>query len=257
MVSQDLKTQLSGINPRKDGRLPDQMRPVRIVPGFVELSAGSALIEMGKTRVLCTASVEEKLPRWLYQAQLNQGAKTGWITAEYSILPGAGPTRTQRESTTGKKSGRTYEIQRLIGRSLRTVVDLRALGPRTIWIDCDVIQADGGTRTAAVTGGFVALMRALKDLKGQGLIDRIPIKNYLAAVSVGVRNGDVLLDLDYDEDKDVDVDCNVVMTEIGTFIEIQGTGERVGFSREQFTRMLDYASPAIQKLIVLQKEACR
>lgn len=242
---------------RKAGRKADQLRPVKIIPGFVELSAGSALIEMGKTRVLCTASVEEKVPRWLHQAQLKQREKSGWVTAEYSILPGAGPYRTQRESTTGKKSGRTYEIQRLIGRSLRTVVDLKELGPRTIWIDCDVIQADGGTRTAAVTGGFVALLKALMNLKSKGQLAKIPIKEYLAAVSIGVRDGEILLDLDYDEDKDVDVDCNVVMTESGTFIEVQGTGEKRGFSRDQLTKMLDYAEPAIQELIALQKSACK
>jgi len=239
---------------RKDGRKADQLRTVKIIPGFVELSAGSALIEMGKTRVLCTASVEEKVPRWLHQAQLKQKQKSGWVTAEYSILPGAGPYRTQRESTTGKKSGRTYEIQRLIGRSLRTVVDLKELGPRTVWIDCDVIQADGGTRTAAVTGGFVALMNAMIKLKARGRIEKIPIKEHLAAVSIGIRDGEVLLDLDYDEDKDVDVDCNVVITESGEFIEIQGTGEKRGFSRVQLTKMLDYAEPAIQELIALQKK---
>ncbi len=241
---------------RKDGRKADQLRTVKIIPGFVELSAGSALIEMGKTRVLCTASVEEKVPRWLHQAQLKQKEKSGWVTAEYSILPGAGPYRTQRESTTGKKSGRTYEIQRLIGRSLRTVVDLKELGPRTVWIDCDVIQADGGTRTAAVTGGFVALMNAMIKLKARGRIEKIPIKEHLAAVSIGIRDGEVLLDLDYDEDKDVDVDCNVVITESGEFIEIQGTGEKRGFSRVQLTKMLDYAEPAIQELIALQKSVC-
>jgi ribonuclease PH len=259
MVSEDIKIQLSGVKmkkERKDNRGDDQLRPVKIVPGFVELSAGSALIDMGKTRVLCTASVEGKVPRWLHQAQLKQREKSGWVTAEYSILPGAGPYRTQRESTTGRKSGRTYEIQRLIGRSLRTVVDLKELGPRTVWIDCDVIQADGGTRTASVTGGFVALMKALQNLKSKGMIDKIPIKEHLAAVSIGVRDGEVLLDLDYDEDKDVDVDCNVVMTESGKFIEIQGTGEKRGFSREQLTKMLDYAEPAIHELIKLQKLVC-
>lgn len=238
---------------RKDGRPADQMRPVKIVPGFVELPAGSAMIEMGKTRVLCTASVDERVPRWLHQTQLKQREKSGWITAEYSILPGAGPSRTTRESTSGRKSGRTYEIQRLIGRSFRTVVDLKKLGPRTIWIDCDVLQADGGTRTAAVTGGFVALMMALASLKRAGLISAVPVKEYLAAVSVGIRGGEVLLDLDYEEDSAVDVDCNVVMTESGELIEIQGTGEKGTFSREQLMEMLDYAGPAIQELIKLQK----
>ncbi|MEA1926623.1 MAG: ribonuclease PH [Candidatus Auribacterota bacterium] len=240
---------------RKDNRRVDQLRPVKIIPGFVELPAGSALIEMGKTRVLCTASVEAKVPRWLHQAQLKQREKSGWVTAEYSILPGAGPHRTQRASSTGRKSGRTYEIQRLIGRSFRSVVDLKKLGPRTIWIDCDVIQADGGTRTASITGGFVALMKALESLREKGLIKEIPVQEHLAAISIGVRDGEVILDLDYDEDKEVDVDCNVVMTEGGELIEVQGTGEKKGFSREQLAKMLDYADPAIQELIKLQKSA--
>ena len=240
---------------RKDGRRVDQLRPVKIVPGFVQLPSGSALIEMGETRVICTASVENRLPRWLHQSQLKSSEKSGWITAEYSILPGAGPSRTPRETTSGRKSGRTYEIQRLIGRSFRAVVDLKKLGPRTVWIDCDVIQADGGTRVAAVTGGFVALMEALTALKHEGLITENPIKEYLAAVSVGIRGGEVLLDLDYAEDSEVDVDCNVVMTESGELIEIQGTGEKKTFSREQLMEMLDYAGPAIQELIALQKNA--
>ena len=233
------------------------MRPVKIVPGFVQLPAGSALIEMGKTRVICTASVEDRLPRWLHQAQLKSSEKSGWITAEYSILPGAGPSRTPREATLGRKSGRTYEIQRLIGRSFRAVVDLKKLGSRTVWIDCDVIQADGGTRAAAVTGGFVALMEALTALKRDGLITEIPVKEYLAAVSVGIRGGEVLLDLDYAEDNTVDVDCNVVMTESGELIEIQGTGEKKTFSREQLMEMLDYAGNAIKELIVLQRETLK
>lgn len=231
------------------------MRPVKIVPGFVQLPPGSALIEMGETRVICTASVEDRLPRWLHQSQLKSSEKSGWITAEYSILPGAGPSRTPRETTSGRKSGRTYEIQRLIGRSFRAVVDLKKLGPRTVWVDCDVIQADGGTRAAAVTGGFVALMEALTALKHERLITEIPVREYLAAVSVGIREGEVLLDLDYAEDSAVDVDCNVVMTESGELIEIQGTGEKKTFSREQLMAMLDYAGPAIQELIALQKNA--
>ncbi|MFH1037584.1 MAG: ribonuclease PH [PVC group bacterium] len=240
---------------RKDGRKNDELRPVKIMPGFVEMAAGSALVEMGRTRVVCTASAEDRLPPWLHQAQLKSPDKQGWITAEYSILPGAGPRRTAREATTGKRSGRTLEIQRLIGRSLRSVADLKKLGPRTVWIDCDVIQADGGTRAAAVTGGFVALMSALNSLKEDGVITELPIREHLAAVSAGIRDGEVLLDLDYEEDSAVDVDCNVVMTESGELIEVQGTGEKRGFSREQLTQMLDAAGRAIRELIVFQKEA--
>ncbi len=240
---------------RKDGRKNDELRPVKIVPGFVEMAAGSALVEMGRTRVVCTASVEDRLPPWLHQAQLKSPEKRGWITAEYSILPGAGPRRTVREATTGKRSGRTLEIQRLIGRSLRSVADLKKLGPRTVWIDCDVIQADGGTRAASVTGGFVALVLALEKMKEEGLIDAVPVREHLAAVSAGIRDGEVLLDLDYEEDSTVDVDCNVVMMENGELIEVQGTGEKRGFSREQLSKMLDVAAAAIQKLISLQKKA--
>ena len=169
---------------------------MKIVPGYVEMPPGSALIEMGKTRVVCTASVEDRLPAWLYQSQLKSSAKSGWITSEYSILPGAGPVRGRREATLGKASGRTLEIQRLIGRSLRAVADLKVLGPRTVWVDCDVIQADGGTRAAAITGGFVALVLALRALKEEGVIPEVPIQEHLAAVSVGVRQGEVILDLD-------------------------------------------------------------
>ncbi len=233
------------------------MRPVKIVPGYVEMPAGSALIEMGKTRVLCTASVEDRLPAWLHQAQLKSPEKCGWITAEYSILPGAGSRRTRREATAGKASGRTLEIQRLIGRSLRAVADLKALGPRTVWVDCDVIQADGGTRTAAITGGYVALASALRALKVDGVIAEIPLREHLAAVSVGVRGGEVLCDLDYPEDSDAEVDCNVVMTEGGELVEVQATGERKTFRRDRLDLMLDYAAAAIGELIRLQKQALR
>ncbi len=242
---------------RPDGRKAQELRPVRIVPGYVELPAGSALIEMGKTRVICTASVEDRLPAWLHQAQLKSPEKSGWVTAEYSILPGAGPRRTRREATAGKTSGRTLEIQRLIGRSLRAVADLKALGPRTVWVDCDVIQADGGTRTAAITGGFVALVSALRALEVDGVITGIPVREYLAAVSVGVRGGEVICDLDYLEDRDADADCNVVMTESGELVEVQATGEQKTFPRERLDRMLDYAATAIGELIRLQKQALR
>lgn len=242
---------------RADGRKCEELRPVKIVPGYVELPAGSALIEMGKTRVICTASVEDRLPAWLHQAQLKSPEKSGWITAEYSILPGAGPRRKIREATAGKASGRTLEIQRLIGRSFRSVADLSVLGPRTIWVDCDVIQADGGTRSAAITGGFVALVSALKALNDGGVIPEIPIREHLAAVSVGVRGGEVILDLDYLEDSDADVDCNVVMTENGELVEVQATGEKKSFPRDHLDLMLDYAAAGAAELIQLQKEALR
>jgi ribonuclease PH len=242
---------------RPDGRKAEELRPVRIVPGYVEMPAGSALVEFGKTRVICTASVEDRVPAWLHQAQLKNPEKSGWITAEYSILPGAGSRRTRREATAGKASGRTLEIQRLIGRSFRAVADLKALGPRTVWVDCDVIQADGGTRTAAITGGFVDLVSALRALKDDGVIPEIPIAGHLAAVSVGVRKGEVILDLDYLEDSDADVDCNVVMTENGELVEVQATGEKKTFPREHLDLMLDYAGDAIGELIRLQKEALR
>ncbi len=230
---------------------------MKIAPGYVELPAGSALIELGKTRVICTASVEERLPAWLHQAQLKSPAKSGWITAEYSILPGAGPRRKTRETTMGKASGRTMEIQRLIGRSFRSVADLSVLGPRTVWVDCDVIQADGGTRSAAITGGFVALLTALRGLRDEGIIPEIPIRQHLAAVSVGVRGGEVILDLDYLEDSDAEVDCNVVMTENGELVEVQATGEKNSFPRDHLDLMLDYAAAGIGELIKLQKEALR
>lgn len=227
------------------------------MPGYVEFPPGSALIEMGKTRVVCTASVEERLPAWLYQSQLKSHEKSGWITSEYSILPGAGPVRGRREATLGKATGRTLEIQRLIGRSLRAVADLKVLGPRTVWVDCDVIQADGGTRSAAITGGFVALLSALKGLKNDGVITEIPIREHLAAVSVGVRRGEVILDLDYLEDSEAEVDCTVVMTESGELAEVQATGEKKTFPRAHLDLMLDYAAAAIKGLIRLQKEALR
>ena len=239
---------------RADGRKNDQLRKVRIVPDFVEMPPGSALIEMGKTRVICTASVEKKLPQWLYREQLEQKKKSGWITAEYSLLPGAGSSRTFREAVSGKQSGRTMEIQRMIGRAFRSVVDLSRLGARTIWIDCDVVQADGGTRVAAVTGGLVALIEALKSLRKQGIFSELPLKEHLAAVSVGIKNNEILLDIDYLEDKMVDVDINVVMTESGQLVEIQGTAERHPFSPQQLMEVVRVAEKGIRELIEIQKE---
>ncbi|MDD2586078.1 MAG: ribonuclease PH [Syntrophomonadaceae bacterium] len=232
---------------RPNDRLNDQMRPVNIIPGFTKYPDGSVLMEAGNTRVICSAMVEDKVPPFL------KGAGSGWITAEYSLLPFSTETRTQREATKGKISGRTSEIQRLIGRALRAVVDLTKLGERTIWIDCDVIQADGGTRTASITGSFVALYLALKKLQAAGKIEQIPIKDYVAAISVGIVDGEEVLDLEYVEDYRADVDMNVVMTGKGEFVEIQGTAEGEPFSRTELDSLLKIAEKGIRELISLQK----
>jgi ribonuclease PH len=206
------------------------------------------LIEAGRTRVICTASVEDKLPPFL------RGSGKGWVTAEYGMLPRATSTRNSREASRGKQSGRTQEIQRLIGRSLRAVTQLEALGERTVWIDCDVIQADGGTRTAAITGGFVALVLALQRLKERGTLKRIPVTDHVAAISVGIVKGAPLLDLAYDEDSTADVDMNVVMTGDGRFIEVQGTAEGAPFTRESHDALLALAEAGIGELVSLQRE---
>ena len=232
---------------RPNDRLNDQMRPVKIIPHFIKHPDGSVLIECGDTRVICAAKLEEKVPPFL------KGSGQGWITSEYSLLPSSTETRTQREASRGKISGRTSEIQRLIGRSLRAVVDMQALGERTIWIDCDVIQADGGTRTASITGSFVALYLALQKLKDKGVIDTIPLKDYVAAISVGMLDGEVLLDLEYVEDSRAEVDMNVVMTGSGDFVEIQGTGEKNTYSRAHLDAMLAMAEKGISELIAIQK----
>jgi len=232
---------------RPNDRANDQLRPVRIIPHFIKHPDGSVLIEAGDTRVICAAMLEEKVPPFL------KGSGQGWITSEYSLLPSSTETRTQREASRGKISGRTSEIQRLIGRSLRAVVDMQALGERTIWLDCDVIQADGGTRTASITGSFVALYLALKKLRDNGVIDNIPLKDYVAAVSVGMVDGEVLLDLEYVEDSRAEVDMNVVMTGRGEFVEIQGTGEKSCYSRAQLDDMLALAEKGIRELIDAQK----
>lgn len=233
---------------RPNERAADQLRPVNIIPNYVKFATGSVLIETGDTRVLCTAMVEEKVPPFL------RGTGTGWVTAEYSLLPGSTPDRSSREVAKGKVSGRTSEIQRLIGRALRAVVDMAALGERTIWIDCDVIQADGGTRTASVTGGFVAMCLALQKLKDQGLIDKLPVTDYLAATSVGMVEGELRLDLEYIEDSNAEVDMNVVMTGRGQLVEVQGTGEGATFDRTQLDSMLDLAAAGINQLIAKQRE---
>ena len=234
---------------RDDQRSSCDLRKVKISRNYAKYAEGSCLIEVGDTRIICTASVEEKVPPFL------RGTDQGWVTAEYGMLPRSCETRTARESRTGRPSGRSQEIQRLIGRSLRTVVDLKALGERTIWIDCDVLQADGGTRTASITGSFVALYDALVWLKKKKALETIPIKEFVAAVSVGILNEKPLLDLTYKEDSRADVDMNVVMTEKGRFIEIQGTAEREPFSKEQMNTLIKLATDGIGKLIEIQKEA--
>jgi ribonuclease PH len=233
---------------RQDGRLPDAVRPTRLTPGVAVHAEGSVMIEVGLTKVLCTASVEERVPPFM------RNSGKGWVTAEYGMLPRATNTRTQRESTAGKVGGRTQEIQRLIGRSLRSVTSLPDLGERTVWIDCDVLQADGGTRTAAITGGFVALVLALERLREQALIPRVPITHYVAATSVGIVSGVPLLDLAYGEDSRADVDMNVVKTSDGRFIEIQGTAEAQPFDRAQMDELLALADSGIRTLVEVQRE---
>ncbi|MBM7855444.1 ribonuclease PH [Desulfohalotomaculum tongense] len=233
---------------RVDGRDAAQIRPVRITRNYIKHPEGSVLIEMGDTKVICNATVEDKVPPFL------KGTEKGWLTAEYAMLPRATNTRNVREAAKGRLSGRTMEIQRLIGRALRSVVDLEALGERTITLDCDVIQADGGTRTASITGAFVALIDALNHLVQKGDISYIPVKDFVAAISVGRVNGEVILDLCYEEDSAAEVDMNIVMTGSGEFVEVQGTGEEYSFSRREMEKMLDYAEGGIKELIAIQKQ---
>lgn len=232
---------------RSNNRPNDQLRPITMIPGYVKHPDGAVLISTGDTRVLCTAMVEDKVPPFL------KGSGQGWVTAEYSLLPGSTLTRTPREAARGKIGGRTHEIQRLIGRSLRAVVDLSKLGEKTVWIDCDVIQADGGTRTASITGGFTALALAMRKCLEQGIIKEWPVVDHVAAVSVGVVNGQLLLDLDYEEDSHAEVDMNVVMTGSGDFIEVQGTAEGKPYSRADLDEMLKLAWRGIEELIAVQK----
>lgn len=232
---------------RLDGRKKDEIRPVKLTPDFIKFPEGSILIEMGQTKVICNATIEEKVPLWL------KGQDRGWITAEYSMLPRATEHRNQREANKGKITGRTHEIQRLIGRALRSVVDLKALGERTIWLDCDVIQADGGTRTAAITGSFIALVQALMRLKENKVIAKLPITDWMAAVSVGKVQGEVMLDLAYSEDCIAEVDMNIVMTGKGEFVEIQGTAESYPFTRAELDQMLALGEKGINELIEIQK----
>jgi ribonuclease PH len=234
---------------RGDGRAHDQLRPVRITTGYMKHAEGSCLIEVGDTRVLCSVSFEEKVPPFL------KGKGEGWVTAEYGMLPRATHTRSQREVTKGAPSGRTHEIQRLIGRSLRAVVNMKALGERTAWIDCDVIQADGGTRCASITGSYVALVEALRRLRRQGSLATMPVTDFVAAVSVGRVGEGILLDLNYEEDSSAHVDMNVVKTGAGRFVEVQGTAEGQPFSDEELLELLAAADKGIRDLVAIQKKA--
>ncbi|MBL8540615.1 MAG: ribonuclease PH [Betaproteobacteria bacterium] len=234
---------------RTAGRRPDELRPVVITRRFTRHAEGSVLIEFGGTRVICTASVEEKVPGFL------RGRNQGWLTAEYGMLPRSTHTRSDREAARGKQSGRTQEIQRLIGRALRAVMDLPALGERTLQIDCDVIQADGGTRTASITGAYVAVHDAINQLLGQGVLRASPLRDAVAAVSGGMREGVPLLDLDYLEDAGCDTDMNVVMTAGGGIVEVQGTAEGTPFTRAQLDAMIDLAAQGIAELVAAQKRA--
>ena len=234
---------------RHDGRSADQLRPLRIQPGFVRSASGSALIEAGGTRVICTASVDEQVPRWM------RDSGRGWVTAEYGMLPASTGERKQRDVSKGRPDGRTVEIQRLIGRALRAAVDLDALGERTVWIDCDVLEADGGTRCASITGGFVALELALRGLVDAGKLDAVPLNGSVAAVSCGVVDGVPLLDLDYPEDSGAEVDMNVVMTGDGGLVEVQATGERTPLSRTSLDALLGLAAAGIDELRAAQQAA--
>lgn len=234
---------------RADGRKEDELRAVKITPGYLKYPEGSVLVEMGETKVICNATVEDKVPPFL------KGQNKGWVTAEYAMLPRATQIRNQREATRGKISGRTNEIQRLIGRSLRAIVDLEKLGERTVMLDCDVIQADGGTRTASITGSFVALVLALQRLVDAGALESLPIRDWLAAVSVGKIEEGLLLDLSYEEDSRAIVDMNVVMTGQGNFVEIQGTAEGSPFNQAELQQFLALAEKGVSELIAMQKAA--
>lgn len=234
---------------RVDGRKADELRPVTITPHYLKYAEGSVLIEVGDTKVICAATLEDKVPSFV------RGTGKGWVTAEYAMLPRATEQRTPREVTKGKVSGRTMEIQRLIGRALRAVADLEALGERTITIDCDVIQADGGTRTASITGAFVAMVLAMERLRQEGHVPYLPVRDFLAATSVGVLGEELLLDLCYEEDSQVKVDMNIVMTGSGQLVEVQGTGEEATFSRGELDRMITLAEKGIRELVAVQRKA--
>ena len=233
---------------RSDGRSPKELRPLRMTPSFIKTADGSVLIEMGGTKVICTAKLEERVPPFL------RNSGKGWITAEYGMLPGSSEQRIGRESSRGKVGGRTHEIQRLIGRSMRAIANLKSLGERTIWIVCDVIQADGGTRTASITGAYIALAEAVRRWIDRGLVKVDPIQDAVAAVSIGIFEGKILLDLCYEEDSKADVDMNFVMTGSGKFIEVQGTAESAPFTRKQMQQMAEIAQSGIKELLKAQKK---
>jgi ribonuclease PH len=233
---------------RTDGRKPRQLRPLTITPGYLKTADGSVLIEVGDTKVICTAKLEERVPQFL------RNSGKGWITAEYGMLPGSSQVRIGREASRGKVGGRTHEIQRLVGRSLRAIADLKRLGEKTIWVDCDVIQADGGTRTASITGAYVALREAVAAWLTKGILVADPIKDSVAAVSVGIIDGKVLLDLSYEEDSRADVDMNFVMTGSGKFVEVQGTAESAPFTGKQMERMTEIAQEGVRELLKAQKK---
>jgi len=233
---------------RTDGRKANELRALKITPSYIKTADGSVLIEMGATRVICTAKLEERVPPFM------RNSGKGGITAEYGMLPGSSQERIGRESSRGKVGGRTHEIQRLIGRSLRSIADLKSLGERTIWVDCDVIQADGGTRTASITGAYIALAEAARGWLHRGIINSDPIKETVAAVSIGIIDGKILLDLCYEEDSKADVDMNFVMTGSGKFIEVQGTAEQAPFTRKQMERMAEIAQAGIKELLKAQKK---
>jgi ribonuclease PH len=234
---------------RLDGRGPDQLRPVTITTGYLKHADGSCLVEVGDTRVVCAVSFEDRVPMFL------RGKGEGWVTAEYGMLPRATTTRSQREASKGKQSGRTQEIQRLVGRALRAVVDMKKVGERTVWVDCDVIQADGGTRCASITGAFVALVEAFESLRKKGALKEIPVKDYVAAVSVGRVGDQLLLDLKYEEDSSAHVDMNVVKTGDGRYVEVQGTAEGDPFTDEEMSGLLSSADKGIKELVAAQKKA--
>jgi ribonuclease PH len=236
-------------SPRNDGRTPADLRPISITPGFMRSATGSALIEAGGTRVICTASVDEDVPRWM------SGQGRGWLTAEYSMLPASTGERKRRDVAKGRPDGRTVEIQRLIGRAIRGIVDFEALGERTVWVDCDVLEADGGTRCAAITGGYVALEVAMRRLMDEGKLERLPLTQSVAAVSAGMVDGVALLDLDYSEDSRAEVDANVVMTGDGGLVEVQATAERTPLSRASLDELLALAADGIAALRTAQEEA--
>jgi len=236
---------------RQDGRKDNELRKIKITKDYIKYAEGSCLIEFGNTRVITTASVEETVPPFL------KGKKKGWITAEYSMIPRSCKSRVPREASKGKLGGRTHEIQRLIGRSMRTVVNMDKLGERTIWIDCDVIQADGGTRCASITGSFISLVLALAKLKKDGVIAEVPVSDYVAAVSVGMLDGRPALDLDYEEDSNAEVDMNIIMTGDGRFIEVQGTAEREPFTKNDMEKLLVLAREGVEDLVAIQRKALK